>query len=87
MADHNIILLKNKKHKQNLQENGCIIIKKKKTPIYSTQQQTRRNKSNDWVEGAKRECEPCNFIFRLYIAIYTRTCPKYLVFSRVSGDN
>lgn len=30
MADHNIILLKNKKHKQNLQENGCIIIKKKK---------------------------------------------------------
>lgn len=32
MADHNIILLK---HKQNLQENGCIVTKKKKkNPTY-----------------------------------------------------
>lgn len=86
MADHNIILLK---YKQNLQENGCIITKRKpKINTYlNAQQQTRGSKSNDRVEGAKRECEPCSFIFRLYIPIYTRTCPKYSVFSRVPGNN
>lgn len=31
MADHNIILLK---HKQNLQENGCIVTKKKQKNTY-----------------------------------------------------
>lgn len=70
MADHNIILLK---HKQNLQENGCIVTKKKTKHLPKVQNNKleEANQITGW-RGQRGNVNPVT-LFLDYIYLYIHT--------------
>lgn len=71
MPDHNIVLLK---HKQNLQENGCIITKKTKNkhlPKVHNNKLEEANQMTGW-RGQRENVNPVA-LFLDYIYLYIHT--------------
>lgn len=79
MADHNIILLE---HKQNLQENGCIVTKKKK-PHLPKAQNNKLEEANQ-MTGWRRQRGNVNpvTLFLDYIYLYIHTLAPYTWYSQ-----